>query len=262
MKKGIFIVFLSLFCANFAYASNSQDQSRTNAPRVPTFYGTGLCHTKGFHCVKVKGGQSWKRMFPNERERDLVQRLNRSDTYLYSGRKLVVPDDIKNTTLFDVAPYPLQVKPTGKNFIIVDQHRLAWGAYDKDGKLVKWGPISSGKDYCPDINRSCRTITGVFYVFIKKDKGCRSSVFPVGRGGSRMPFCMFFYKGYALHGSNEVFGRRASHGCVRLFTKDAEWLNKSFVELPNKHGGLGTKVILQKLVTVRKRRNHAKNRSY
>lgn len=46
-----------------------------------------------------------------------------------------------------------------------------------------------------------------------------------------MPYCVFFNRGIALHGSPEVPGYHASHGCVRLFVQDAEWLNESFIEI-------------------------------
>jgi lipoprotein-anchoring transpeptidase ErfK/SrfK len=38
-----------------------------------------------------------------------------------------------------------------------------------------------------------------------------------------MPHSIFFYKGYAIHGTNYVrrLGRRASHGCVRLHPSNA-----------------------------------------
>jgi lipoprotein-anchoring transpeptidase ErfK/SrfK len=41
--------------------------------------------------------------------------------------------------------------------------------------------------------------------------------------GSPMPYSIFFYKGYAIHGSYEIkyLGRPASHGCVRLHPSNA-----------------------------------------
>jgi lipoprotein-anchoring transpeptidase ErfK/SrfK len=40
---------------------------------------------------------------------------------------------------------------------------------------------------------------------------------------------MYFHNGFALHGSYEVPGYNASHGCVRIFVNDAKWLNQDFV---------------------------------
>ncbi|MEJ2607147.1 MAG: L,D-transpeptidase, partial [Anaerolineales bacterium] len=41
-----------------------------------------------------------------------------------------------------------------------------------------------------------------------------------------VPFTMYFYKGYALHGTywHNNFGTPMSHGCINLRTPDAEWL--------------------------------------
>ncbi|MAS07898.1 MAG: hypothetical protein CL534_24865 [Ahrensia sp.] len=43
---------------------------------------------------------------------------------------------------------------------------------------------------------------------------------------SPMPYSIFFYGGYAIHGTNAVnrLGRPASHGCVRLDTRNARKL--------------------------------------
>lgn len=52
-----------------------------------------------------------------------------------------------------------------------------------------------------------------------------------------MPYCMFFKGGYAIHAS-DVPGYNASHGCVRVFYEDAEWLNREFADI-------GTSVIVR-----------------
>mgnify|MGYP000336126341 CR=1 FL=1 len=43
---------------------------------------------------------------------------------------------------------------------------------------------------------------------------------------SPMPYSIFFYGGYAIHGTNAVkyLGRPASHGCIRLDTANARRL--------------------------------------
>ena len=63
-----------------------------------------------------------------------------------------------------------------------------------------------------------------FYVFHKKGANCISKKYPVGEGGAPMPFCMFFYGGYAMHASF-LPGYHASHGCIRMFYEDAKiWI--------------------------------------
>jgi len=242
MKKCVVFLSCLLLCA---FSFNIYARNKSKSPNE--HYGLGLCNKPGYTCIRVKRGQTWERMFPNPRERDIVQRLNRSDTYLYRGRKIVIPKDFHNLTVKDISPFPLKIKKPNEKLIIVDQNLLAFAAYDPEGNLVHWGPISSGKNYCGDIGRSCRTITGVYFVFNKKGYECRSNVFPIGRGGSHMPYCMFFYKGYALHGSKEVYGFRDSHGCIRLFTRDAKWLNEDFIDVIENSGDMGTKIMVQKL---------------
>jgi hypothetical protein len=118
--------------------------------------------------------------------------------------------------------------------------------YDADGNIVKWGPIASGRTKCSDSNKACLTMTGVFRVFSKENEKCKSDVFPIGKGGAKMPYCMYFHKGFAMHGSDDMPGYRASHGCVRMFTRDAKWLNETFVDVTNEAKNQpGTKVVVR-----------------
>jgi len=103
-----------------------------------------------------------------------------------------------------------------------------WYAYE-NGRLVNSGRASGGKGYCPDIHRSCRTPQGVFRVSHKGPSNCRSTRYPIGKGGARMDYCMFFSKYYAVHGSNDVPGYNASHGCIRVVPSAARWLNQNFL---------------------------------
>ncbi len=216
------------------------------------YYGTKLCSSDQFDCIQIKKGQSWRSLFPDEDQRDIVQRVNRTNMGLWRSKTIAVPKNLDKITLLDVSPFPLQIHGSDQNSIIVDQDKLAWGAYNRSGQLIKWGAISSGKDYCPDIRRSCNTHTGIFNIFNKKDSRCHSNIFPIGRGGAKMPYCMFFYKGFAMHGSNEVPGYRDSHGCVRLFTQDAKWLNEEFVILSRESNGFkGTRIVVQDLINKR-----------
>lgn len=181
--------------------------------------------------MTVKGGQSWERLFPEASQREVVKRLNRMNTRLYAGMRIAVPDDLYNTDIMDISPFPLAVDSGGEKMVVVDPNVLAWGAYDTSGHLLHWGPIAGGRSYCADVGRSCRTVSGKFAFYHKRGEGCKSSKFPVGRGGAPMPYCMFFHGGFALHASPIVPGRHDSHGCVRLFLEDAKWLNEEFIEL-------------------------------
>ena len=67
------------------------------------------------------------------------------------------------------------------------------------------------------------TVTGRFKIWIKL-----KSTTMTGPGYSlpNVPYVMYFYKGYGLHGTywHHNFGTPMSHGCVNLETSDAAWL--------------------------------------
>lgn len=129
------------------------------------------------------------------------------------------------------------VAATGK-VIIVDPKKLTWSAYE-DGELIRSGRASLGKNYCPDLHRGCHTVTGTFSIYSKGGPTCISHRFPLEtNGGAKTPYCMHFYKGYAIHGSNDVPRHNASHGCIRVPVSDARWLNLEFASY-------GTRVVVK-----------------
>jgi len=173
--------------------------------------------------------------------------LNRINTPIYAGMTIAVPTKLAGATLMDFSPFPSQIKGSGEKVIFVDPNILAWGAYNTDGHLVRWGSASLGSNYCPDLGRRCHTRSGSFNVYAKGSANCKSTKFPLPYGGAPMPYCMYFHNGFALHGEpNGLPGDNASHGCVRLFESDAEWLSHDFVEAPdfNDHHK-GTKVVIE-----------------
>ena len=67
------------------------------------------------------------------------------------------------------------------------------------------------------------TITGTFKIYAKYP-----AYLMVGDGYylPDVPYSMFFYKGYSLHGTywHSNFGTPMSHGCVNMVTSDAAWV--------------------------------------
>ncbi len=124
------------------------------------------------------------------------------------------------------------------NTFIYNPKTLRWQAINNNGRVVRTGRGSAGRGYCPDIGRSCRTPTGTYHIISKGGPGCKSSRYPRPRGGAPMPYCMFFSKNYAIHGSYDVPNYNASHGCVRVTASDARWLSNNFMHI-------GTKVIIR-----------------
>lgn len=124
------------------------------------------------------------------------------------------------------------------NTFVYNPQTLQWKAINSNGVVIRTGRGSGGRNYCPDIGRSCRTPSGTFHVVSKGGPWCKSSRYPKPRGGAPMPYCMFFSKNYAVHGSNDVPNYNASHGCVRVKTGDAQWLSNNFMHV-------GTTVIIK-----------------
>ena len=124
------------------------------------------------------------------------------------------------------------------NTFVFNPKTLTWKAISDSGKIVRTGKGSGGRRYCSDIRRGCKTPSGVYSIISKGGASCRSTRYPAGRGGAPMPYCMFFSRYYAIHGSYEVTNYNASHGCVRVRPSEANWLSKNFIRV-------GTRVIIQ-----------------
>lgn len=141
---------------------------------------------------------------------------------------------------------PAQIAPLGEKIIIVDPNIHAFGAYNANGKLLRSGVVTAGGSWCPDVKRSCRTRAGSFRIYTLGSASCKSSKYPLPRGGAPMPYCMFFNGNQGLHGSYEVVYANRSHGCVRMHVADARWLRFNFVEGPSANNQYrGTRVIIR-----------------
>jgi len=147
------------------------------------------------------------------------------------------PDNDGDAKGIDYFP---QTRPaTGNKIFIFDPTYYAWAVYDKEGMRINTGKASGGSYFCPDIDRSCKTIVGNYKIISKGNANCISHKFPLKtHGGAPMPYCMYFSpKGYAIHGSTEIPDYNASHGCIRVTPIAAKWLNENFIDV-------GTTVII------------------
>lgn len=145
---------------------------------------------------------------------------------------------LRLTNIFCLASFMFFANNVLANTFIFNPQTLQWKAVNNNGVVIRTGRGSGGRNYCPDIGRGCRTPTGTFHVVSKGSPWCKSSRYPKPRGGAPMPYCMFFNKNYAIHGSNDVPNYNASHGCVRVRTSDARWLSNNFMHI-------GTTVIIK-----------------
>jgi lipoprotein-anchoring transpeptidase ErfK/SrfK len=103
----------------------------------------------------------------------------------------------------------------GEHWVDVDLTNQMVYAYEGN-TLVNSFLVSTGTWEHP-------TVTGQYRVYLKfryADMAGPGYYLP------NVPFTMYFYKGYALHGTywHSNFGTPMSHGCVNLTIPDAEWL--------------------------------------
>lgn len=114
----------------------------------------------------------------------------------------------------DIARLPNGVGPN-ERWIDVDLSQQRTYAYEGN-QLVRTFVVSTGIAAYP-------TVTGEFHIYVKY-----RYTLMVGPGYylPNVPYTMYFYKGYGLHGTywHHNFGTPMSHGCVNLKTEDAAWL--------------------------------------
>jgi len=70
---------------------------------------------------------------------------------------------------------------------------------------------------------STPTVTGRFRIYLKLRY---RTMYGPGYYLPNVPYVMYFYRGYSLHGTywHSNFGRPMSHGCINLSIADAKWL--------------------------------------
>ena len=220
---GCCLLMATLFFGAASYASGG-------------YYGQKLCGYPGFKCIEVERGDTWSKLFPNRKDRELVKRLNRTNVSLRYRSWILVPNNLRSLSYASLSPFSSRYATNGQRMMVVNLSKQAFVVYDERGDYVHWGPISAGKGWCHDVG-SCNTITGKFKIYRKQGAGCKSSKYPLPNGGAPMPYCMHFKGGFAIHGST-LPGYHASHGCIRLFNDDAKWLNQHFMKM-------GTPVVVQ-----------------
>ena len=116
-----------------------------------------------------------------------------------------------------VAPYvpPQVVSNGGEHWIDVNLSQQRVYAYEGD-TLMNSFVVSTGTWQTP-------TVTGKFRIWIKVLSQAMSGP---GYYLPDVPYVMYFYKDYGLHGTywHNNFGTPMSHGCVNLTIPDSEWL--------------------------------------
>jgi lipoprotein-anchoring transpeptidase ErfK/SrfK len=141
-----------------------------------------------------------------------VLRLNRLDAgHVRIGEHVIVPDEAT-----DAVPAPLPATVDGLTAVgkvlVVSRRVQAFGAYEA-GRLVRWGPVSTGK-------RATPTPVGLFHANWKARRTVSTD---------DPDWLLPWYvnvdnaRGVSLH-EFALPGVPASHACIRLLGDDARWL--------------------------------------
>jgi LysM repeat protein len=113
------------------------------------------------------------------------------------------------------SPSPPSPAPTDGRWIDVNLSAQRLTAY-QGSTAVRSTLVSTGLPRTP-------TPTGQFRVYVKYTSTTMSGP---GYYLTNVPYTMYFYKGYGIHGTywHSNFGHPMSHGCINLPTPEAQWL--------------------------------------
>ncbi|NWG15609.1 MAG: LysM peptidoglycan-binding domain-containing protein [Chloroflexi bacterium] len=147
--------------------------------------------------------------------------------HIYSGQTLIIPSAPSAGEVSsggDYVPSYSPASPTiwsGKQ-VVVDLSDSRVYAF-QDGVLLRDVLISPGLPATP-------TVVGDFSVYAKYTAQTMSGP---GYYLPDVPYVMYFYQGYSLHGTywHSNWGQPMSHGCVNMPTPEAEWFFNYFVDV-------------------------------
>ncbi len=124
-------------------------------------------------------------------------------------------DTSYSSYLYNSWDIPEEVSGTNDFWIEVDLNKQMLYAYN-GSQIISSFLVSTGTNSYP-------TVTGTYKIYAKLP-----TYRMVGPGYDLpdVPYSMFFYKGYSIHGTywHSNFGTPMSHGCVNMNTNDAAWI--------------------------------------
>lgn len=132
---------------------------------------------------------------------------------IYAGMILKIPDTDPLQTIRK-SPTTITSSEQGGKLILVVLGEQRVYAYE-NGKLLRNVLVSTGLPATP-------TVQGKFKIYLKYKAQTMSGP---GYYLPDVPWVMYFYQGYGLHGTywHSNFGQPMSHGCVNLPTEQAKW---------------------------------------
>jgi lipoprotein-anchoring transpeptidase ErfK/SrfK len=144
----------------------------------------------------------------------IIGAINRIDVdRLIRADSLIIPDTFY-TDIYNYSPFPshLEILDSISKFVLISYSIQAFSVYNS-GQLIKWGPVSMGKELTP-------TPSGYYHTNWKSKRQISTDnpdwILP-------WYFNIINVTGVSFH-QFELPGYPASHSCIRLREEDAEWI--------------------------------------
>lgn len=152
---------------------------------------------------------------PGDTLAKIAKDLGVTVTYLAFENGIQNPNLIFPGQKINRPPWPPKPDTLDKE-IIVELSTQQVFVYE-NGVLLKIFLVSTGVAAHP-------TVLGHFNIYVKYESTTMTDHATYYL--KHVPWTMYFYQGYGLHGTywHHNFGHPMSHGCVNMYTPDAEWL--------------------------------------
>ncbi|MFI5263281.1 MAG: L,D-transpeptidase [Candidatus Kapaibacterium sp.] len=222
MKYGVLLLLLGVFISSCS--KEKEEPPRTSPPKAaapvtpaPKQKDTTrkVLGNELYKPYKLTGAQSLSALSKEigKEKMFILYKINRRDLkHLKEGETIAVPNADSNEMTYSPFPDSLVSLDSVRKILIVSRKVQAFAAYEK-GKLIKWGPTSTGKKATP-------TPEGLYHTNWKS-KETHSTVDDAWV--LKWYFNLDSHEGVSLH-EYDLPGYPASHSCIRLLSEDAEWI--------------------------------------
>lgn len=216
MKKHTFFSVLLVFAVVTACRTENStpaNSEREAGEKIDSIESQAEQFEVAYHTLVVADTLSWLENLPDSLLHTILV-LNRIDkAYLRGLDTLVVPDSLSvDLNLYSPFPDFVDSLKTVDKLICISRFAQVFALYE-NGKMQRWGPVSTGKE-------STKTPTGLFSTNWKR----KVNISSVNSSWIlKWSFNIENGSGVSLH-EYALPGYPASHSCARMYAEDAEWI--------------------------------------